>query len=200
MRLQDLQLHLSQGVHLLSGSSGCGKSTFLKILAGELPIQSGKLKLGQLEVTSDSNCDFSAYIEYMPQEVIVIRGTVKDNVLLGRAMHANRLDQAIESADLEELLQKLPMGIDTLISPNSLSSGEKQKIALARVFYSEKPVWVLDEPTSALDPSAIQKVMKRIMAYGRDKTIIMTSHQASLEKFQMKIHFFERNMSEKERV
>lgn len=110
------------------------------------------LKLGQKEITAKSGVDFEACIEYMSQIPVIIKGTFEENILMGKKMDRQKFEQAVKDADLENVRDNLTDGEKTVISETMLSSGEKQKIALARVFYQDKPVWVLDEPTSALDP------------------------------------------------
>lgn len=78
-----------------------------------------------------------------------------------------------------------------MVSSEKLSSGEKQKIALARVFYQDKPVWVLDEPTSALDPVSIKKILKSIEECAENKIVILSSHQSIEENNKMKVYSWE---------
>lgn len=190
MVFSHFNLHLSCGIHLLKGPSGCGKSTFLRILAGELPIQSGTLWLGQEAISAAADVDFSEYVEYMSQIPVVIRGTVRDNILMGKPMDRRRFERAVHNADIEGLLTRLPEGEDSIISQDVLSSGEKQKIAIARVFYQDKPVWIFDEPTSALDPAAICSVMKGLEEYAKEKIILLSSHQP-VESGNLCVHIFE---------
>lgn len=190
MVLQHFNLHLPCGIHLLKGPSGCGKSTFLRILAGELPVQAGTLRLGQQAISGDADVDFSEYVEYMSQIPVVVRGTVRDNILMGKPMDRERFERAVHNAGIEGLLAGLPDGEDSIISQDVLSSGEKQKIAIARVFYQEKPVWIFDEPTSALDPAAICSVMKGMEEYAGEKIILLSSHQP-VESKNLCVHIFD---------
>lgn len=193
--LNRLNLEMGCGVHLLKGESGCGKSTVLRILAGELPIQGGMLKLGQKEITAKSGVDFGACIEYMSQIPVIIKGTFEENILMGKKMDRQKFEQAVKDADLESVLDNLTDGEKTVISETMLSSGEKQKIALARVFYQDKPVWVLDEPTSALDPSAIRRIMRAVGRYAENRVVVMSSHQP-VEGVEMSVHYFEKENGE----
>jgi len=193
--LNRLNLEMGCGVHLLKGESGCGKSTVLRILAGELPIQGGMLKLGQKEITAKSGVDFGACIEYMSQIPVIIKGTFEENILMGKKMERQKFEQAVKDADLENVRDNLTDGEKTVISETMLSSGEKQKIALARVFYQDKPVWVLDEPTSALDPSAIRRIMRAVGRYAENRVVVMSSHQP-VEGVEMSVHYFEKENGE----
>lgn len=193
--LDHLNLEMGCGVHLLKGESGCGKSTVLRILAGELPIQGGTLKLGKKEITAQSGVDFGASVEYMSQIPVVIKGTFEENILMGKKMDRQKFEQAVKDADLESVRDNLADGEKTVISEMMLSSGEKQKIALARVFYQEKPVWILDEPTSALDPSAIRRIMRAVGKYAENRVVVMSSHQP-VEGVEISVHYFEKKNGE----
>lgn len=141
------------------------RSTLIRILAGELPLQEGTLMLGEKRITGEMSCDFSGSVEYMAQIPVVIDGTVRENILMGKPMDQEKFKRAVKNAGLENLLRKFSNGDQTRISPDTLSSGEKQKIAIARVFYQEKPVWIFDEPTSALDPAAMTIVLRGMEEY-----------------------------------
>lgn len=193
--LNHLNLEMGCGIHLLKGESGCGKSTVLRILAGELPIQSGMLRIGEKEITAQSGEDFGMSVEYMSQIPVVIKGTFAENILMGKKMDRQKFEQAVKDADLESVRDNLPDGENNVISETMLSSGEKQKIALARVFYQDKPVWILDEPTSALDPSAIRTIMKAVGRYAENRVVVMSSHQP-IEGVEMRVHYFEKENGE----
>lgn len=188
---ENLNIEMSKGIHLIKGNSGCGKSTFMRILAGELPILSGTLELGEKTINANTREDFNSYIEYMPQIPIVINKTLCENIVMGQEVNKQRLGQAIYYAGLKDMVEKLPQGVETVVSSEKLSSGEKQKIALARVFYQDKPVWVLDEPTSALDPVSIKKILKSIEECAENKIVILSSHQSIEENNKMKVYSWE---------
>lgn len=191
MIFENLNIEMSKGIHLIKGNSGCGKSTFMRILAGELPILSGTLELGEKTINANTREDFNSYIEYMPQTPIVINKTLCENIVMGQEVNKQRLGQAIYYAGLKDMVEKLPQGVETMVSSEKLSSGEKQKIALARVFYQDKPVWVLDEPTSALDPVSIKKILKSIEECAENKIVILSSHQSIEENNKMKVYSWE---------
>lgn len=175
--LDGFSLCLTPGVHLLEGPSGCGKSTFLRIAAGELPVQGGALIFGEQRITGNDVWDFSECVEYMAQEPVILRAAFRDNVLMGKPMEESRYRQALEKAGVWPLLMGQPEKDATMADPEKLSSGEKQKLALARVFYQQKPVWVLDEPVSALDPAAAERIWESLREYAENRIILVSSHQ-----------------------
>lgn len=175
--MDGFSLCLTPGVHLLEGPSGCGKSTFLRIAAGELPVQGGALIFGEQRITGNDVWDFSKCVEYMAQEPVILRAAFRDNVLMGKPMEEPRYRQALEKAGVWPLLMGQPEKDATMADPEKLSSGEKQKLALARVFYQQKPVWVLDEPVSALDPAAAERIWESLREYAENRIILVSSHQ-----------------------
>ena len=119
----------------------------------------------------------------MTQDTHLFMGTLGDNLRVARAdATEQQLDAACEAASLDGLIARLPQGYDTPVAElgGSLSSGERQRLGLARVFLSDAPFVLLDEPTSALDALSEAAVMRSVARLReRGKTVVLVSHRAS---------------------
>ena len=116
----------------------------------------------------------------MSQEPQLISGTLKENITLFQEADATRLGSALEKAGLKNLISKLEKGIDTPVSALNLSSGEQQRICLARAFYGDYDVIISDESFSAVDPDSRSKIFGKILTQIKEKSqiLIMSSHTA----------------------
>ena len=151
------------------GSSGAGKSTLVNVLLGFLKPQSGQLIFNGHDVTDHPEILWDV-VAYLPQELFFIDGTFRENITLGQhadAVNTDRLNDAVKLAQLEDVISKMPEGLDTMIGESGfrLSGGQRQRIALARAFYYDKKIIILDEATSALDLKTENQVIRHINAF-----------------------------------
>ncbi|HIV79381.1 MAG TPA: ABC transporter ATP-binding protein/permease [Candidatus Avanaerovorax faecigallinarum] len=174
--LENLDFIFYRGLNVIRGASGRGKSTLFRIIGGELPVLHGEIVLGEEEVTSDKIYDVFDSVEYMAQTPVILKASIKDNIVMGRNYDEERFKSAVKLAELSEFIAKAEFGQDQTVSDDSLSSGEKQKIAIARVIYQNKPVWILDEPVSAVDEKAAKNIMKNLADLGKEKIILLSTH------------------------
>jgi ABC-type bacteriocin/lantibiotic exporter with double-glycine peptidase domain len=123
---------------------------------------------------------------YLMQEAVLFDRTLKENLLLGKPSATNEeIHQAIEIADLGELIRRLPNGWDTALGPrgNALSGGEKQRVAIARLVLQHPSLLLLDESTSALDAPSERRVFMNLSKHFPNQTIVFISHRISALKW-----------------
>lgn len=176
---ENLNIELKSGECLiLKGASGCGKSTLLKIFTDILKGYGGTIICGGKDLKNIRESSFWDRILYLSQEPQLISGTVKENITMFQDAEEGRLKFALEQTGLDDLIPQLQKGLDTPISMLNLSSGEQQRICLARAFYGEYDMIISDESFSAVDPDSREEIFGRILTQIREKSqiLIMSSH------------------------
>ena len=180
--INNLSFSINKGQKIgIVGSSGSGKTTLLDIILGHLSPKEGKIIFNKNELNNENYQLLLSQASYIPQEIFLIDDTLKKNITLedNNDLDLKKLNNAINLANLNELVEKLENGIDTLIGENGsvLSGGQKQRIAIARSFYHNKDLIIFDEATSALDVITEKKIMQEISNFGHHKTIIIITHR-----------------------
>lgn len=176
---ENVNLELKSGECLiLRGASGCGKSTLLKIFANILKGYGGTILCGGKNLKNIKENSFWDRILYLSQEPQLISGTIKENITLFKAADERKLCHALEQTGLKDLIPKFERGMDTPISMLNLSSGEQQRICLARAFYGDYDLILSDESFSAIDPDSRREIFGKILAQLKEKSqiLIMSSH------------------------
>ncbi|WP_433043507.1 thiol reductant ABC exporter subunit CydD [Dactylosporangium sp. CS-033363] len=167
----------------LTGPSGCGKSTLLSVLMGFAVPSSGSVAVGGVAL---STLDLDAWrrrVAWLPQRPWLGAGTVADNIRLGAAEASfAALRSAAARAGALSFIEALPDGFDTPLGDDGagLSAGQRQRIALARVFLRDAPLVLLDEPTAGLDSATEAELLAAIRAHAVGRTVIMAAHRPSL--------------------
>ena len=164
-------------IYGLYGESGTGKTTFLKILTKLIPEYSGSISVNDINLSQLNHRDWWKQITYLEQQSVIIPGTVNDNIVLDKEVNENLKDQAIHFARLDDFIRNRK-NADSEISLDSISSGEKQQICLARMFYQSRPIIIMDEATSALSPKNEKMVLENIIHWVKKekKILLMVSH------------------------
>lgn len=182
--LKDLNLTVKKGQKLaIIGKSGVGKTTLLDIIIGLYTPTSGRILIDDKPLTITNVGSWRKKIGYIPQEIYLFDGTVKDNVVFGREFNEEKLIDVLKKANIYDFLLTKD-GIYTKVGEGGvkLSGGQKQRIAIARALYGEPELLVLDEATSALDRITEEKILKEIFDIGRDKTLIIVTHRVDTIK------------------
>lgn len=183
------------------GKSGAGKTTLVDIILGLLTPQTGDITVDGISIYRDLRA-WQNLIGYIPQSIFLLDETVEKNIAFGVPDHLidhKRLEQAIIAAQLEELVEQLPNGIDTRVGERGvmLSGGQRQRIGIARALYHEREILVLDEATSALDTETEEKVSAAIQALSGKKTVIIIAHRLSTVKHCDCVYLLEKGMLRK---
>ena len=161
------------------GESGSGKSTAAKLAAGLLTPGSGKIIVDGFDLQHVNLNSYYRHIAYLPQEPSIFNGTLRENLVFDDNVDVALLMGAIKEAELGELYTKLENGLDTQLGERgvSLSGGERQQLALARLWFTDAKIVILDEATSAIDNLTEEAVMKNVMARLKGKTVIAIAHR-----------------------
>ena len=163
------------------GSSGAGKTTLADIILGLLKPQSGEILMDGTDIEEMGRA-WHHVIGYVPQSIYMVDASIRRNVAFGIdeiLIDDEKVWKALEMAQLKELVEKLPDGIQTNVGEwgVQLSGGQRQRIAIARALYNEPDIIVLDEATAALDNETENAVMESIEALQKVKTLIIVAHR-----------------------
>ena len=169
----------------IRGISGIGKSTLMKMLLGVFKPQQGTIDIclengKTIQASPDTRCMFS----YVPQGNYLFSGTIRENILMINPNASDEeVSQALKLSEIEDFIEKLPDGLDTVIGEKGLgiSEGQAQRLAIARALISNAPIILLDEATSALDKNTEEKVLDNIKKLNKKTCIIITHKAAALE-------------------
>jgi ABC-type multidrug transport system fused ATPase/permease subunit len=164
----------------LIGRSGSGKSTLARLLARVADPNSGRVMLEGKSASEYTLRTLRQTICYVPQEPILFSATIRENLLYAnRSASAAEIDGAIDAAQLQPVLSRLPRGLDTVLGPDGsgLSGGERQRLALARALLRRSALLILDESTSALDLATEQAVLQSIATLRKDLALVVISHR-----------------------
>jgi ABC-type bacteriocin/lantibiotic exporter with double-glycine peptidase domain len=168
------------------GANGTGKSTIGRILVRLMDIDEGVISIDGKDIKEYSLADLRKQIMYVPSSTYIFCGTIKENILLDRIddFDMERLKHIVELVGLKEDVENMENGYDTILYPHSvnLSSGQCQKISLARVLVKDPSVIILDEPTSALDLEIEKELTEKLKYMFKGKTIIIISHRTEILK------------------
>ena len=165
------------------GETGSGKSTLINLLTGLLNPTAGKLEVDELNIHSNL-VSWHKKIGYVPQSIYLLDDSIKKNIAFGledKDINDNLVKHAIIKANLNELVEKLPNGMDTIVGEKGIkfSGGQQQRIGIARSLYHDPEILILDEATSSLDLSTEKKIMQSIQSLKGKKTLIVVTHRLS---------------------
>ena len=170
------------------GPSGAGKSTILDIILGLLTPEQGEVLIDNTPISSIMD-HYQQNISYVGQNIFLQNETIKNNICFG--IDKDEIDEkkflnAIEAANLLEVIDNLPDGVETMVGERGIkiSGGQQQRIAIARALYLDRKIIILDEATSSLDGIAENNILNRLNFFAKEykKTIIMVTHNINLTK------------------
>ena len=185
LTLNNINLEINHNEKIaIIGKSGCGKSTILKLLTGFLKPTSGDVYIGDTKLSEINLNKFYDYIFYLSQESPLFDGTLRENIIFDKKIPDNEIIKILELLNLNEFYNKLENGLDSEIGEKGIlmSGGERQRIALARLFFDDSNIIVLDEATNALDNKNEKNVIDLLLNKLHNKTIIFVTHKVELLK------------------
>jgi ATP-binding cassette subfamily B protein RaxB len=159
----------------VTGGSGCGKTTLLKILMGLLPPTQGEIRFGGLPIRAIGTCEFRRRIAAVLQDDQLLAGSIAENIAFFDPNYDRpRLNACTRIAAIDEEIAAMPMGYETLVGDmgSSLSGGQKQRILLARALYKQPDVLFLDEATSHLDLRTESRIAQSVSALNFTRIIV----------------------------
>lgn len=180
----------------IKGDSGSGKTTLLNIISKLSSPTYGKMLIDNriLNIKKDIR-SYQNLISLISQDTFLIEGSVKENILLGteKEFDEKKFQFSLDFSKVQDFLELLPNGVDTIIGTNSksISSGQKQRIAIARQIYSDREILIFDEATNALDEKNEKIILNNIRSLKPNKTIILVSHNSENLKVCDKIYYLE---------
>ncbi|GAB4570136.1 MAG: thiol reductant ABC exporter subunit CydD [Anaerolineales bacterium] len=178
--LQNINLQIKQGQHIaLVGKTGAGKSTLVQLLLGFIQPTEGTLNY-QLPINNFLIPNPQSIISWVPQRPHLFHTTIAENIRLGKANATHEeVVRAAKAARLHDFIQSLPEKYETIVGESGarLSSGQAQRLALARAFLKDSPILILDEPTSALDPETESLLEESTRELMQGRTTITIAHR-----------------------
>jgi len=182
--LHDVSLTIRPGERVaIIGPSGAGKSTLLSLLLGFVTPTRGRILVDEVDLSTIDIAHWRRRLAWVPQHAHLFAASVADNIRLGVPdATAAAVQQAVRAAALDEVVAALPDGLDTLLGERGygLSSGQRQRIALARAFLRDAPVILLDEPTARLDAGSEAAVLAATQRLIAGRTALIVAHRPAL--------------------
>ena len=183
--IHNINLNIPHGKFtVITGRIGSGKTTLLKVLLGLLPTDSGTIAWNGQPVTTPDSFMVPPRIAYTAQVPTLFSDTLLDNLLLGLSPDAVNVDQAIAAAVMEDDVQTMEQGLQTMVGPRGvrLSGGQVQRSAAARMFVREPELYVLDDLSSALDVSTEKILWERLFARSQPTCLVVSHRHPALRR------------------
>ena len=182
--LRDISISIKAGQRIgLVGRVGSGKSTLIRLLVGLYQPEGGAVLVDDTDLRQIDPADLRSNIAFVPQDPMLFRGTLRDNIVLGRP---DAKDEAVlaaaETAGVHAFASRHPRGYDMFLGERGegLSGGQRQAVALARALLSDAPILILDEPTNAMDVPGEDGLRRRLEPWLRNRTLILVTHRPSI--------------------
>ena len=192
--LKGIDLSIAAGEKVaVVGASGGGKSTLVQVLLGLYPPKAGDIKYDGVSVTQIGFSRVRGHVACVLQQPALFNDSLRMNLTLGRDIAEEQLWEVLEVAQIRELVEQLPEGLDTLLGLNGvrLSGGQKQRVAIARMALSNPNVVILDEASSALDVDTESRVHQCLQEFLRNRTTIIIAHRLSAVQQADRVFVFE---------
>lgn len=192
--LHDISFKLPhQKMTVIVGASGSGKSTIAKLLIGAYRNYSGAITIGNQDIKKLSEPQLMANITYISQHSRLFNRSILDNLKIANPFAtAQQIQQALKWSACDDLVVKLPQGINTVIGQDGvhLSGGEQQRLTLCQAFLREAQIVILDEVTASIDAENENQMQAAIIQLAKEKTVILIDHKLKITKYADQILVF----------
>ena len=189
--LKNVSFHVNAGDTLaIVGPTGSGKTTLMNLITRFYTPDAGRILINGKDIQSIASGQLRARIALVTQDPFLFSETIRENILHGaKALSENELEQVLDAANCKDVVDKLPQGLDTLLSEGgaSISSGERQLISIARAFARNPELIILDEATSYIDSQTEQKIQKALVNLMTGRTAIIIAHRLSTARLANQI-------------
>ena len=192
----NLNIEIKKGSKIgILGETGIGKSTFFDLLCGLVKPSSGNIYLDKNDISKFKLNDYLKKFGYVSQSIFLFDDTIKNNICFEidsiKGYEHNNLNKILRIVKLEQLINNLELGVDTIIGEKGikLSGGQRQRIGLARALFSNPELLILDEATNALDELTEKNIIENLHNEYNDQTIVYISH--SLNTLKRCDHIYE---------
>lgn len=178
--IDNLSFKINKGTSIaLVGESGSGKSTIIKLIMGLIKYNDGSILIDGKELNKLNLNSFYDNVTYVSQEAPIFDGTLRENLIFDKEIEDEEILKVLKLVSLDKFYQKLEDGLDTELGEKGIrmSGGERQRVALARLFFDDSKIIILDEATSAMDNITEKIVMKNIVEQLDNKTLIIIAHR-----------------------
>ena len=189
--VEDLSLKIKKNSSVaLVGESGSGKSTIIKLIMGLVKYDKGSLLIDGKELSEINLNSYYDNVTYVSQEAPIFDGTLRENLVFDKEIEDDEIYKVLKLVCLDKLFEKLEDGLDTELGEKGIrmSGGERQRVALARLFFDDSKLIILDEATSAMDNITEKTVMENVLKHLDDKTLIVIAHRLETIKDVDKIY------------
>ncbi|HBU91580.1 MAG TPA: multidrug ABC transporter ATP-binding protein [Bacillus pumilus] len=179
--LEHINLEIKQGEAVaIVGPSGAGKSTLCSLLPRFYEWQSGTITIDGIDSRQMKLSSLRQQIGIVQQDVYLFNGSIRENILYGKLdATEDEIWQAVSKAELKELVESLPEGLETMIGERGvkLSGGQKQRVSIARIFLKNPPILILDEATSSLDTETEASIQRSLEELSEGRTTLVIAHR-----------------------
>jgi len=192
----DISLSVAPGALVaVVGPSGAGKTSLIDALLGVISPSSGYVQISSTDPLSAFS-KWPGAVSYVPQDVLIINGTIRENVALGYPLSEasdNLVTQAIKLAQLEGFVSSIPLGLETQVGDRgtNLSGGQRQRLGIARALFTQPKLLVLDEATSALDAETEKAISDALLELKGQTTVVLIAHRLSTVQHADEIFYLE---------
>lgn len=183
-------------INAIVGESGSGKTTLIKLLLGLYPVSDGSIKINNTDINSINLSNLYKQVAYITQNAPIFDGTLKENIVFNKNVENKYIYKVLNIVGLNDLIKRLDNNLDAYVGEggNLLSGGEKQKLSLARIFFSNANLIILDEATASMDYKSEKDIVNVILEKFTHKTVILIAHRIESIKNVDNIIFLKNGM------
>lgn len=182
--LQNVSFTIKPGEKVgIVGRIGSGKTTIEKLMLGLYTVDDGSILVDGVDIDQIDPVDLRKNIGYVPQDISLMKGTVRDNMIFREPSADERMIfKAARISGVEDFVNRHPRGFDMNVGERGegISGGQRQSIAIARAVISDAPIMILDEPTNMMDSMSEEKIKKNLTEAFIGKTVVLITHKSSL--------------------